>query len=53
MWGVWGERGERFFHHPPTPPTLSACPIPIPNSYYLLAEKYPLIVHIYLIKHRN
>nr|MDZ8285918.1 hypothetical protein [Nostoc sp. ChiSLP01] len=28
---VWGERGERFLPHPPTPPTLPtppACPMP-------------------------
>jgi hypothetical protein len=33
--GVWGERGERFLHHPPTPPTpptLPACPMPHAQS---------------------
>jgi len=41
---VWGERGEKFLHHPPTPPTpptLPACPMPdaqspIPKTQVLL-----------------
>ncbi|MBD2681697.1 hypothetical protein H6G98_29215 [Nostoc sp. FACHB-857] len=35
MWGVWEERGERFFPYPPTPPTpptLPACPMPSSQS---------------------
>nr|MDZ8283729.1 hypothetical protein [Nostoc sp. ChiSLP01] len=38
MWGetgVWGERRERFLHHPPTPPTPPTPPAsPMPHARF-------------------